>query len=144
VILLSNVFKLNEVVRHVHYMNPPGLKGNGGVIGSGFMMSGKKFKSLPPATQKMLMDLRNEYGIKYASELMQLEDTIKKQWADKNKMTFRYSSPADEQRILAAGTQANDSIFKKLEGDGAKNVRAVVTHYTNARNKYEAENAKKR
>lgn len=52
VILLSNVFKLNEVVNHVHMMNPPGLKGNGGVVGSAFFMSGKKFRSLPPATQK--------------------------------------------------------------------------------------------
>jgi TRAP-type C4-dicarboxylate transport system substrate-binding protein len=144
VVLLSNVFKLNEVVRHVHYMNPPGLKGNGGVIGSHFMISGKKFRSLPPDTQKMLIDLRNEYGVKYASELMQLEEGIKKTWTEKNKITFRYSSPDDEKRILAAGNTANSNIFKKLEADGAKNVRAVVNYYANARKKYEAENAKKR
>jgi len=61
------VFKLNEVVKNVHTMNPPGLKGNGGVVGSAFFMSGKKFRNLPPATQKMLVDLRNEYGVRYAT-----------------------------------------------------------------------------
>jgi hypothetical protein len=92
----------------------------------------------------MLIDLRNEYGVKYASELMQLEEGIKKTWTEKNKITFRYSSPDDEKRILAAGNTANSNIFKKLEADGAKNVRAVVNYYANARKKYEAENAKKR
>jgi TRAP-type C4-dicarboxylate transport system substrate-binding protein len=143
VILLSNVFKLNEVVKHVHMMNPPGLKGNGGVVGSAFFMSGKKFRSLPPETQKMLVDLRNEYGVRYASQLMTSEEQIKKQWADKNGIKFSFSTPADEQAILKAGTEANDSYFKKLEGEGAKNVRQVVNYYTQARKKYEAENAKK-
>ena len=143
VLLLSNVFKLNEVVNNVHMMNPPGLRGNGGVIGSGIFMSGKKFRSLPPETQKMLVDLRNEYGVRYASELMKAEDQIKKNWVEKNKITFAYSTPADEKRILQAGTAANDSFLKKLEGEGATNVRKVVAYYTESRKKLEAQNAKK-
>ena len=143
VILLSNVFKLNEVVKNVHMMNPPGLNGNGGVVGSAFFMSGKKFRSLPPATQKMLIELRNEYGVRYATELMKSEDQIKKNWADKNKIVFNFSTPADEQRILQAGTAANDSYLKKLEGEGATNVRKVVAYYTESRKKLEAETAKK-
>ena len=143
VILLSNVFKLNEVVKNVHMMNPPGLKGNGGVIGSAFFMSAKKFNALPPATQKMLVELRNEYGVRYATELMKSEDLIKKTWAEKNKITFAFSTPADEQRILQAGTAANDSFLKKLEGEGATNVRKVVAYYTDSRKKLEAQNAKK-
>jgi TRAP-type C4-dicarboxylate transport system substrate-binding protein len=143
VILLSNVFKLNEVVKNVHMMNPPGFKGNGGVIGSGFFMSAKKFNALPPATQKMLVELRNEYGVRYATELMKSENLIKTTWAEKNKITFSYSTPADEQRILQAGTAANDSFLKKLEGEGATNVRKVVAYYTDSRKKLEAQNAKK-
>jgi TRAP-type C4-dicarboxylate transport system substrate-binding protein len=143
VILLSNVFKLNEVVKNVHMMNPPGFQGNGGVIGSGFFMSAKKFNALPPATQKMLVELRNEYGVRYATELMKSENLIKTTWAEKNKITFSYSTPADEQRILQAGTAANDSFLKKLEGEGATNVRKVVAYYTDSRKKLEAQNAKK-
>jgi TRAP-type C4-dicarboxylate transport system substrate-binding protein len=106
-------------------------------------MSGKKFRSLPPATQKMLVDLRNEYGVRYATELMKAEDQIKKNWIEKNKITFAFSTPADEQRILQAGTAANDSYLKKLEGEGATNVRKVVSYYAESRKKFEAESAKK-
>jgi TRAP-type C4-dicarboxylate transport system substrate-binding protein len=138
VFLLSDVFKLNEVVKNIHMMNPPGLKGNGGVVGSAFFMSGKKFRSLPPATQKMLVDLRNEYGVRYATELVKAEEVIKKKWVDNNKITFAFSTPADEQRIAQAGAAANEVYFKKLEGEGATNVRKVVTYYTDSRKKFEA------
>jgi TRAP-type C4-dicarboxylate transport system substrate-binding protein len=143
VILLSDVFKLNEVIKNVHMMNPPGIKGNGGVVGSAFFMSGKKFRSLPPATQKMLVDLRNEYGVRYATELMKAEEQIKKKWVDNNKITFAYSTPADEQRIAQAGAAANEVYFKKLEGEGAANVRKVVAYYTDSRKKLEAAAPKK-
>ena len=81
--------------------------------------------------------------MRYATQLMTAEENIKKQWADKNGIKFAFSTPADEQIILKAGNDANDSYFKKLEGEGAKNVRQVVNYYTQARKKYEAENAKK-
>jgi hypothetical protein len=139
----EDVFKLNEVIKNVHMMNPPGIKGNGGVVGSAFFMSGKKFRALPPATQKMLVDLRNEYGVRYATELMKAEEQIKKKWVDNNKITFAYSTPADEQRIAQAGVAANEAYFKKLEGEGATNVRKVVTYYTDSRKKLEAAAAKK-
>jgi TRAP-type C4-dicarboxylate transport system substrate-binding protein len=138
VFLLSDTFKLNEVAKHVHMMNPPGLKGNGGVIGAGLFMSGKKFRTLPPATQKMLVELRNEYGVRYATELMKAEEQIKKKWADNNKITFSFSTPADEQRIAQAGTVANESYMKKLEAEGAPNVRKVAAFYTEARKRHEA------
>ena len=137
VILLSNVFKLNEVVKHVHMMNPPGYKGNGGVIGSAFFVNGTKFNALPAGTKKMLMDLKDEYGVKYASELMKLEGTIKSQWVAKNKIKFAVSSPADEKLILKAGTAANEKFFNDLEAKGATNVRKVVKYYTDSRIKFE-------
>jgi TRAP-type C4-dicarboxylate transport system substrate-binding protein len=142
VFLLSDVFKLNEVAKHVHMMNPPGLKGNGGVIGAGLFISGKKFRTLPPATQKMLIELRNEYGVRYATELMKAEEQIKKKWADNNKITFSLSTPADEQRIAQAGVVANESYMKKLEAEGAPNVRKVAAFYTEARKRHEAANKK--
>jgi len=74
---------------------------------------------------------------------MKAEDQIKKNWAEKNKITFAYSTPADEQRILQAGTAANDSYLKKLENEGATNVRKVVAYYADSRKKLEAQGAKK-
>ena len=74
---------------------------------------------------------------------MKAEDQIKKNWIEKNKITFAFSTPADEQRILQAGTAANDSYLKKLEGEGATNVRKVVSYYAESRKKFEAESAKK-
>jgi hypothetical protein len=86
----------------------------------------------------MLVDLRNEYGVRYATELVKAEEVIKKKWVDNNKITFAFSTPADEQRIAQAGTAANEVYFKKLEAEGATNVRKVVTYYTDSRKKFEA------
>jgi hypothetical protein len=69
---------------------------------------------------------------------MKAEEQIKKKWADNNKITFSFSTPADEQRIAQAGTVANESYMKKLEAEGAPNVRKVAAFYTEARKRHEA------
>jgi TRAP-type C4-dicarboxylate transport system substrate-binding protein len=143
-ILLSNAFKLNEVVRHVHFLNPPGAKGNGGALASGFFMTGAKFRALPKETQTMLMQLRAEYTERYGQSLMDLEETIKADWVKNSKIVFQQSSPDDEKFMLERGNTANDLLFKRQEDAGHKNVRAVWGHFQNARKKFEAERRVKR
>src|SRR3974390_2713679 len=46
-VVLSNAFKLYEVVKYINANNPPGVHGNGGALASGFYMSLKKFNELP-------------------------------------------------------------------------------------------------
>ena len=142
-IVLSNAFKLHEVAKAVYSNAPPGVHGNGGALASGFYMSQKKFNALPKDTQKMLLDLRREYGVRYAQTLMDDESAIRKEWQAKHGVKFYDPSPEDAKFIRQAGNAANEQMFKKQEADGHKNVRQVWAYYLKARQKYEAERKKK-
>jgi TRAP-type C4-dicarboxylate transport system substrate-binding protein len=143
-VVLSNAFKLQEVVKYIYSNNPPGAHGNGGSLASGFYMSRKKFEQLPKDTQKMFLDLRREYAIRYAQTLMDDEDGIRNEWRKKFGVTFIDASPADQKFILEAGNAANEQMFKKQEAEGHKGVREVWVYYQKARSKYEAERAGKK
>lgn len=143
-IVLSNAFKLQEVVKFVYANNPPGVHGNGGALASGFYMSRKKFNEYPRETQKMLLDLRGEYAIRYAQTLMDDEEAIRKDWKAKNGITFSDAPLADQKFILDSGNIANEQMFKKQEADGHKGVRETWAYYLQARKKYEAERAAKK
>src|SRR5262245_55980189 len=140
-IVLSNAFKLQEVVKAVHSNAPPSVHGNGGALASGFYMSLKKFNALPKETQKVLLDLRREYGVRYAQTLMDDENAIRKDWETKYGVRFYDGSPEDQKFILEAGNAANEAMIKQQEADGHKGVREVWDYYLKARQKYEAERA---
>ena len=143
-IVLSNAFKLYDVAKNINSGNPPGVHGNGGALASGFYMSKKKFDQFPKETQKMLLDLRREYAIRYAQTLMDDEAAIRTEWKAKHNVKFSDASPADEKFILEAGNIANEQMFKKQETEGHKSVRATWAYYLQARNKYEAERSGKK
>jgi len=142
-IVLSNAFKLYEVVKAVNTNAPPGVHGNGGALASGFYMSLKKFNALPKETQKMFLDLRREYGVRYAQTLMDDEGAIRKEWETKHGVKFFEPSPEDQKFVLEAGNAANEELIKKQEADGHKGAREVWDYYIKARKKHEAERAKK-
>src|SRR5919206_22972 len=123
-IVLSNAFKLNEVAKFVYTNAPAGVHGNGGALASGFYMSQKKFNALPKDQQKMLLDLRREYGIRYAQTLMDDESAIRKEWQAKG---GKFSDPSaeDAKFIQQTGEAANEQMLKKQEADGHKGVREV-------------------
>jgi TRAP-type C4-dicarboxylate transport system substrate-binding protein len=141
-IVLSNAFKLYEVVKFVNNNNPPGSHGNGGALASGFYMSLKKFNAYPKDTQQTFLDLRKEYGVRYAQTLMDDESAMRKEWETKHGVKFYDASPEDQKFIQQAGNAANEQLLKKQEADGHKGVREVWAYYLKARQKYEAERAK--
>jgi TRAP-type C4-dicarboxylate transport system substrate-binding protein len=142
-IVLANAFKHYEVVKAVYSNAPPGVNGNGGALASGFFMSQKKFNAFPKDTQKLLMDLRRDYGVHLAQGLMNDEGAIRKEWETKHGVKFFNASPEDAKFIQEAGNAANEQLIKKQEADGHKNVRQVWTYYLEARKKHEAERKKK-
>ena len=142
-IVVAHAFKHYEVVRAVYTNAPPGVSGNGGALASGFFMSQKKFNAFPKDTQKMLMDLRRDYGVHLAQGLMNDESVIRNEWQTKHGVKFFNPSPEDAKYIQQAGDAANEQLIKKQEADGHKNVRQVWTYYLNARQKHEAERKKK-
>jgi TRAP-type C4-dicarboxylate transport system substrate-binding protein len=143
-VVLSNAFKLQEIVKCMYYNNPPGAGGNGGAMASGFYMTRKKFFAFPKETQKMFLDLRREYGIRYAQTLMDDEGATKNEWKTKFGVTFMDASADDQKFILEAGNIANEGLFKKQESEGHKGVRQVWDYYLKARKKHEAERATKK
>jgi TRAP-type C4-dicarboxylate transport system substrate-binding protein len=143
-VVLSNAFKLYEVVKYVYANNPPGVHGNGGSIASGFYMNRKKFDSFPTETQKMFVDLRKEYAVRYAQTLMDDEGVITNEWKTKHGVTFKDASPEDQKFILEAGNTANEQMFKKQESEGYKGVREPWDYFLKARKKFEGERAIKK
>jgi TRAP-type C4-dicarboxylate transport system substrate-binding protein len=141
-IVLANAFKHQEVVKAVYSNAPAGVNGNGGALASGFYMSQKKFSALPKDTQKMFLDLRREYGVRYAQTLMDDESVIRKEWQTKHGVRFHNPSPEDARFIQEAGNAANEQLLKKQEADGHKGVRNTWGYYLKARQKYEAERKK--
>jgi hypothetical protein len=87
----------------------------------------------------MFLDLRREYGVRYAQTLMDDEAAIRKEWATKHGVRFHNASPEDARFIQDAGNAANEQLLKKQEADGHKGVRSTWGYYLKARQKYEAE-----
>jgi len=143
-VVLSDAFKLYEVVKCMYANNPPGQTGPGGAIASGFYMTRKRFNGFPKDTQKMFLDLRKEYGIRYAQTLMDDEEATRNVWRTKHGVTFKNASTEDQKFILEAGNRANEEMFKKQESGGHKGVREVWDYYLKARKKHETERAKKK
>jgi TRAP-type C4-dicarboxylate transport system substrate-binding protein len=143
-IVLSNAFKRYEIVKCVYANNPPGAHANGDALASGFYMDRKKFYAFPKETQKMLLNLRKESGVRYAQTLMEDEGATKKEWETKHGVVFKDASPKDQKFILEAGNIANEQMFKKQESEGHKGVRQVWDYYQKALKKYEAERAMKK
>ena len=142
-VVISNAFKLQEIVKCMYACPPPGARGNGGAIASGFFMTRKKFYALPPETQKMFLDLRREYGIRYAQAYWDDEETTRNAWKTKFGVTFKDAPPEDQKFILESGNIANEQMLKKQESEGHKGVRQAWGYYQKALKRYEAERAKK-
>ena len=87
-IVLSNGFKHYEVAKCIHLTN------SGGSLASGVFMNLKTFKGLPPNVQKILLDLRKEYGVKMAQKQFDDEQTYYKEWNDQ----IRRCYPESERR----------------------------------------------
>jgi hypothetical protein len=107
-------------------------------------MNRKKFDAFPKETQKMFVDLRKEYGMRYAQTLLDDEGAITNEWKTKHGATFKEASPEDQKLILEAGITANEQMFKKQESDGHKGVREPWDYFPKALKKYEAERAVKK
>ena len=132
---LASAFKLYEVVDCMYHYRP------GGALASGFYMNKKLFNSFPKDIQKMFIDLRKEYGIRYAQTLMDDEVVAIRNWK-KHGVKFVPPSPEDEKFILKVGNAANEGMIKKQEAAGHKGVRNVWNYYLKARKKYEDQRAK--
>ena len=135
--VLSAAFKHYEVVKCIYLLNC------GGALASGTYMNRKLFNSFPKDIQKMFLDLRREYGIRYGESLMQDENKTYREWQEKYNVTLKHPSPEDQKLIQDASKRAIEYMIKKQESDGHKGARKVWDYYMTALKKYEDQRAKK-
>jgi TRAP-type C4-dicarboxylate transport system substrate-binding protein len=137
-ISLGHTFKLYEVVKAV-YMHDAG-----GVVAGGLCINTDVYKKIPKDLQKVLVDLRQEYGIRYAQGTMDLETVLYAEWQKKHGVKVQYPTPEDQKIIASAGKKANDAMIKKQESSGHLASQKVWDYYLKALKKYEDERAKKK
>ncbi len=136
--VLSAAFKHYEVVKCIYLLNC------GGALASGTYMNRKLFNKFPNDIQKMFIDLRREYAIRYGESLMDDEDKAYREWQTKYGVTIKHPSPDDQKLIQDASKKAIEYMLKKQESDGHTAVRKVWDHYTKALKKFEDQRAKKK
>lgn len=137
-ITLAHTFKLYEVVKTMYMHN------GGGVVAGGLCINTDVYKRLPQDLQRVLLDLRREYGIRYGQGTMDLEASLYNEWQTKYGVKVQYPTPEDQAVITAAGEKANDTMIKKQESEGHKATRKVWDYYLKSLKKYEDERAKKK
>ena len=137
-VVLSNGFKHYEVTKGIHLIN------SGGALASGVFMNLKTFRGLPQGVQKILLDLRKEYGMKMAQKQFDDEQKYYKEWNTKHGVTIKKLSAGDEKLVKEARQKAQEYMLKKQESGGVKGTRKVWDYYMTALKKYEAERAKKK
>ena len=115
-ISLANTFKLYEVIK-VMYMADAG-----GVVAGGLCINTDVWKKIPKDLQKVLLDLRHDYGIRYAQQTMDLEAVLYKEWQTKHGVKVQYPTPEDQKTIQAAGLKANADLIKKQVSEGHRRI----------------------
>jgi hypothetical protein len=93
--------------------------------------------------QKVLLDLRHDYGIRYAQQTMDLEAVLYKEWQTKHGVKVQYPTPEDLKTIQATGQKANADLIKKQESEGHRASQKVWDYYLTALKKQEDARAKK-
>jgi TRAP-type C4-dicarboxylate transport system substrate-binding protein len=136
-ISLANTFKLYEVVKTMYMAEP------GGVVAGGLCINTDVYKKIPKDLQKVLIDLRHDYGIRYAQMTMDLEAVLYKEWQTKHGVKVQYPTPDDQKIIEAAGQKANAAHIKTQESAGHLASQKVWDYYLAALKKHEDARAKK-
>ena len=137
-ISLANTFKLYEVIK-IMYMADAG-----GVVAGGLCINTDVWKKIPQDLQKVLLDLRHDYGIRYAQQTMDLEAVLYKEWQTKHGVKVQYPTPEDQKTIQAAGLKANADLIKKQVSEGHLASQKVWDYYLAALKKQEAARATKK
>ena len=122
---MSVAFKHYEVVKCIYMQNV-------GALAGGTFMNRKLFNKLPEDLQKILLTLRNEYAIRYAQDLMDIEGNIFREWETKYGIKMKSASPEDQKTIAEACRKAQDYMIKTQETQGAPGVQKVWEYYLRA------------
>jgi TRAP-type C4-dicarboxylate transport system substrate-binding protein len=138
VLPLSDAFKHYEVVRNIACISM------GAPVGPAVMMRRDLFLSLPPDIQKIIVDLRKDFGVRYAEAVKNdFEAVAYHRWVFEYGVTLLTLTPEEKAFNAKAIETANDLMIKEQEGKGHKAAGKVWDYYMKALKKYTDERAKK-
>jgi TRAP-type transport system periplasmic protein len=131
--MMSDALKHSEVMKGI-------LLGNYAVsLAVGVYMNQDVYKKLPADVQKILMDLRTELGIRYATATKDFEAKIYRNWMDEGVSVI--SLNAEDRKINEKAIKdARESLLEEYAKKNAE-VRNVWDYYSKAVKKYETANA---
>jgi len=135
--MLSDSFKHYDIIKCVTRPR------SGSLIANGVCMNLKVYNGLPKDIQRIIQKLNEDYAVRYAKELTDVESTIASKWAKEYGVTIRYFSPEDYKMMTEAAEKARESFFQKQEANGHP-ARKVWDYYRKALKKYEDQAAKKK
>ena len=134
---MSVAFKHHEVVKCMYMQNV------GGALAGGTFINRKLFNTFPGDLQKMFVDLRHEYAIRYAQDLMDVEGNYYREWETKYGIKMKNPSTEDQKIITDACKRAQDYMVKTQESQGAPGVQKLWDYYLATLRKYETQGTKK-
>ena len=137
VTLPSHAMKHYEVIECLYMVKM------GAAISPGAFMSRKVFQGLPADIQKILLDLRRDFGISYSKSLMNVEANIYHEWVFKHDIGLITLVDSEHSFFDEALENANATMIKEQEKKGFKACGKVWDFYRDALKKRVAERAKK-
>jgi TRAP-type transport system periplasmic protein len=138
VLPLSDAFKHYEVVRTIACISM------GAPVGPAIVMRRDLFLSLPADIQKIIIDLRKEFGVRYAEAVKNdFEAVAYHRWVFEHGVTLLALTPEEKAFNAKAIETANDLMIKEQESKGHKAAGKVWDYYLKALKKYTDERAKK-
>jgi len=138
VLPLSDAFKHYEVVKNIACISM------GAPVGPAIMMRRDLFLSLPADVQNIILDLRKEFGVRYADSVKNdFESVAYHRWVFEHNVTLLTLTPEERAFNAKAIETANDLMVKEQEGKGHKAAGKVWDYYMKALKKYTDERAKK-
>jgi TRAP-type transport system periplasmic protein len=135
-LLISDGFKHYEIVKCIY------LNGTMASVTSGCSIRRAAFNKLPQDIQKMLIDFRTEYGVRYGKALLDTEASIYDKWTKQYGVTVKQLT--NEERIINNKTLADGRIknIKDVEAKGHKGAQEVWDYYMASLKKYNDKFAK--
>ena len=129
-IALSDAFKHYEVVKCIYKIDVAAAQA------CGLTMNLDTFNKLPKDLQKIILDVRKEFALRYAKNLQDLEESVYKKWQTKHGVTIKELSSEEKRISENAIKDAREALIVEQIKKGHKGARAVWDYYEKTRDNY--------
>jgi TRAP-type C4-dicarboxylate transport system substrate-binding protein len=136
VLTLSDAFKHYEVIKTIFCTSM------GAPVGPAIVMRRDLFLSFPKDIQKIMIDLRDDFGLRYGEAVKNEEAAVYHRWVFQHGVTLLTLTPEEKTFHAKAVENANALTIKEQEAKGNKAAGKVWEYYLKALKKHTDERAK--